>query len=199
MVNFIEHNDYFTKIYSSGGWGPECPSGGGSTPKITIEYREFLENFLIENKIKSVYDFGCGDWSFSKLINWSNAKYTGVDVVKSVIDSNNANNEYSSENIKFSYLKDTEKFYRAKGDLLIIKDVLQHWTNEEITSFLDAVVNNFKFILITNSSPQQKDWQETPERNRPLSCKFYPLKKYNIKHLLNYGEKEISIIENQQL
>jgi SAM-dependent methyltransferase len=196
MVNFIEHNDYFTKIYSAGGWGGEdCPSGGGSTPDNTIEYREFLENFLIENKIKSVYDFGCGDWSFSKLINWSNVKYTGVDVVKSVIDGNNAN-EYSSENIKFVHLKDTEKFYRGKGDLLIIKDVLQHWTNEEITSFLDVVVNNFKFILITNSSPQEKDWQETPERNRPLSCKFYPLKKYNIKHLFNFGEKEISVIEN---
>lgn len=197
MKNFADHNEHFTQIYASGGWGGECGSGGGSLESNTIEYRNFLEKFIVENNIKRIYDFGCGDWTFSRLIDWSKVKYTGVDVVKSVIDNNNEH--YKSENIKFIYLKDTEKFYRNKGDLLLIKDVLQHWRNSEITAFLDEVVNNFKFILITNSSPQEKDWQDTPEKNRPLSCKFYPLKKYNIKHLFNSGEKEVSIIENPEL
>jgi SAM-dependent methyltransferase len=194
MKNFLDHHEHFTNIYAGGGWGGECGSGGGSLPQNTIEYREFLQKFLIEKNIKKVYDFGCGDWTFSRLIDWSEVKYTGVDVVKTVIDNNNK--KYKTDTVKFLYLKDTEKFYKNKGDLLLIKDVLQHWKNEEVTAFLDEVVNNFKFILITNSSPQGEDWQDTPERNRPLSCKYYPLKKYNIKHLFNSGEKEVSLIEN---
>lgn len=192
MEKFNEHNEYFSNIYSAGGWGGECRSGGGSLPDNTIEYREFLEKFIKENEIKRVYDFGCGDWCFSRLIDWSDVKYTGVEVVKSLIDENNK--KYKSENVKFIYLKDPEKFYRNKGDLLILKDVLQHWNNDEVTTFLDGVLDNFNFILITNSCMQQEDWEDTDSRNRPLSCKYYPLKKYNIKHLFNYGDKEVSVI-----
>jgi len=190
---FSNHNDYFSKIYAGGGWGP-IQSGGGSSPENTVEYREFLSNFIKENKIKTVYDFGCGDWSFSKLIDWSNVKYTGIEIVESVV---NNLKQYENANIRFVFLDDVERFYKCKGDLLIIKDVLQHWTNKEITTFLNNVKDQFKFILILNSSPQGEDWQETPERNRPLSCKYYPLKKYNIEFLKNYGEKELSIIKRE--
>ena len=190
---FSDHNEYFSNIYAGGGWGP-IQSGGGSSPENTVEYREFLSNFIAENKIKTVYDFGCGDWSFSKLIDWSNVKYTGIEIVESVVSSLK---KYENENIRFVFLTDVERFYKCKGDLLIVKDVLQHWTNKEITTFLNNVKDQFKFILISNSSPQGEDWQETPERNRPLSCKYYPLKKYNIEFLKNYGEKELSIIRRE--
>lgn len=188
---FTDHNEYFSKIYAGGGWGP-IQSGGGSSPENTVEYREFLSNFIEENKIKTVYDFGCGDWSFSKLIDWSNVKYTGIEIVESVV---NNLKQYEDVNIRFVFLSDVERFYKCKGDLLIIKDVLQHWTNKEITTFLDNVKDQFKFILITNSSTQSEDWQETPERSRPLSCRYYPLKKYNVELLTSFGEKELSVIK----
>jgi SAM-dependent methyltransferase len=195
MKKFNEHNDYFTNLYLRGGWDGSGGSGGGSLPENTVEYREFLVKFIKENNIQRVYDFGCGDWCFNELIEWSDIKYTGVEVVKSLVDANSK--KYKTDNIKFIYIKDAEKFYRNKGDLLILKDVLQHWNNDEITDFLDGVLNNFKYILITNSCMQQKDWEDTDDRNRPLSCKYYPLKKYNIKHLLNYSDKEISVITNE--
>lgn len=188
---FADHNEYFSKIYAGGGWGP-IESGGGSSPESTLEYREFLSNFIEENKIKTVYDFGCGDWSFSKLIDWSNVKYTGIEIVESVV---NNLKQYEDVNIRFVFLSDVERFYKCKGDLLIIKDVLQHWTNEEITTFLDNIEDQFKFILIMNSSTQSEDWQETPIRNRPLSYNFYPLKKYNVELLTSFGEKELSVIK----
>lgn len=192
MKNFADHNEYFSQLYAAGGWGGECGSGGGSLPQNTLEYREFLSKFIKDNNIKRVYDFGCGDWCFSRLIDWSDVKYTGVEVVKSLVDANNE--KYKTDNIKFLYMKDAEKFYRNKGDLLILKDILQHWSNDEITEFLDNVISNFDFILITNSCMQQEDWEDTDNRNRPLSCKYYPLKKYNIEHLFNYGDKEVSVI-----
>lgn len=190
---FSDHYDYFTKLYAGGGWGP-IQSGGGSSPQNTVGYREFLSNFIEENKIKTVYDFGCGDWSFSKLIDWSNVKYTGIEIVESVVDEIK---QYEDTNIRFVFLNDMERFYKCKGDLLILKDVLQHWKNKEITTFLDNVKDQFKFILISNSSTQDVDWQETPERNRPLSSNFYPLKKYNIEVLTAFGEKEISVIKRE--
>jgi len=192
-TKFEEHKDYFGNIYYSKSWGYEGSlSGGGSSPSNTVSYREFLVDFIDKNKIKTVYDFGCGDWSFSKLIDWSSVKYTGIEVVKDLIDEHRKN--YGSETIKFVYLKDAQKFYRYHGDLLIIKDVLQHWTNDEVTTFLDNVIDNFKYILITNSYTQVEDWEDNTNRNRPLSLKFYPLKKYDINHIFNYGEKEVSII-----
>jgi SAM-dependent methyltransferase len=192
-TKFEEHKNYFSIIYQKKIWGSEISlSGGGSFPTNTIEYRKFLSNFIDKNNINTVYDFGCGDWAFSKLIDWSNTQYTGIEVVEKLVMGNNL--QYGNEFIKFEHIEDAKNFYNYSGDLLIVKDVLQHWMNIEIISFLDEVIKNFKYIIITNSSAQHSDWQDTPERDRPLSCKFYPLKKYDIHHILNYQDKEVSII-----
>jgi hypothetical protein len=199
-AKFEEHDEFFSNLYASGGWGP-VSSGGGSSPENTVEYRKFLIKFINENKIKTVWDYGCGDWTFSKLIDWGKVQYTGIEVVKKLVDQLNI--KYKKTNIKFFHIteKNSKNFYIKKGDLLILKDVLQHWNNEEIVFFLDKVIDNFKFIIINNSSSQKEDWEELNSRmgGRPLSCNYYPLKKYNIKKILNYGDKEISVIEREEV
>jgi len=194
---FEDHSEFFSNLYAGGGWG-EVSSGGGSSVENTVQYREFLENFIKENKIKKVYDFGCGDWTFSQLIDWSGVNYVGIEVVESLVEKLQ---KYKKTNVKFYYVKNPKSFYGKKGDLLLLKDILQHWNNEEITTFLDKVSPNFKYIIITNSSAQQKDWEDIQGRfgGRPLSCKYYPLKKYNIKIVLNFSDKEISLIQNTEL
>src|ERR1700680_3904056 len=86
----------FSSIYRNDAWSNG--SGPGSTPEFTIDYRLFLEKFLESRDINTVLDIGCGDWQFSKLINWSNCDYTGFDCVHSVIDDNK--NFYSGHNIR---------------------------------------------------------------------------------------------------
>ena len=197
VSKFEEHSDYFSQLYRLGGWGSsdESSSGGGSSINNTVEYRKFIEKFLIDKKINRVYDFGCGDWAFSKLIDWGNSQYTGIETVKFLVDD--VLFRYRTDNIKFVYMKNATTFYTRKGDLLLIKDVLQHWNNQEIIEFLDHVIPNFKYILITNSRTQSEDWQDSENRSRPLSCKFYPLKKFNPEPMLSYGDKEISLISNE--
>ena len=78
----------FTNIYEKELWGKGKGSGDGSRLKFNVPYITFLENFLIDNNIKSVIDFGCGDWQFSKYVNWGNIDYLGLDVVDSVIENN---------------------------------------------------------------------------------------------------------------
>lgn len=149
----LSHAEIFDDIYKLEKWGQGQGSGGGSTPAITFEYRRFLEKFLNEKRIQSVLDFGCGDWQFSKLIDWENIRYVGVDCVKTVIDLNNK--EYRTDEITFEE-SDSVPF-NEHFDLLIMKDVLIHWTNEEIKKFFSEFQKSkFKYALITNHTKDDK-------------------------------------------
>ncbi len=141
--------DIFTDVYNRGEWGRneegQGHSGEGSTEENTRIYRCFLEQFLASKQIKSVVDLGCGDWQFSKLINWDGINYTGIDVVKHVIDKNQA--LYSAPNINF--IHSNGLFNLPEADLIICKDVLQHLPNEIIALFLPQL-SRYKHCLITN-------------------------------------------------
>lgn len=171
----MTHKEIFTEVYDKNTWGG---SGGGSLPEVTGQYRGFLQKFLKEKNITSVVDYGCGDWMFSHLIDWSGVNYLGIDCVQSVIDENTK--KYSKENVQFTFLERL-----VSGDLLILKDVLQHWSNKEINTFLGDAKYKFKYILITNTSDQKLDNQDTEAPNtRPLSAKYFPLKEFNPEILL---------------
>ncbi len=140
----LEMTAAFTRIYEHDHWGGG--SGTGSRPENNIEYTAFLANFLRSNKIASVVDFGCGDWRFSRFIDWSNISYLGMDIVRSVVDRNNA--KFGAENISFRMAESL--FDLPPADLLICKDVLQHLPNQHITEFLKHAKNSYKWLLITN-------------------------------------------------
>ena len=74
----ITHAEVFDFIYSSNEWS--IGSGFGSLPQTTETYRGFLQEFLARNDVRSVIDAGCGDWQFSRLIDWTGIDYLGIDV-----------------------------------------------------------------------------------------------------------------------
>lgn len=191
----MNHTETFTYIYDNKVWGEG--SGGGSNPENNTEYISFLQEFLKEKEIKHVIDFGCGDWQFSQFIDWTGVRYLGVDCVLSVI-AKNWDIYRNSYHIDFSH-NDNIKGYKA--DLLIMKDVLQHWTDEAIIKFFKPILKNFKYILITNS--KGTGYYQHPEVEgiitRPISALDYPLNQYNIEvlRLLEQNPndiKEISLI-----
>ena len=164
----------FSEIYSSGAWGRG--SGVGSLADNNIEYLGFLRRFMMNNAISSVVDLGCGDWQFSRFINWEGINYTGIDIVSSVVDSNQ--NEFGSENIKFQTFSSIEKLPSA--DLIICKDVLQHLPNYLISKYLDGIYSKCKFGLITNDEyPSNKqnhdiesgDWRSLRLDKEPFNLK----------------------------
>lgn len=135
----------FNSIYQHNKW--VNGSGSGSTPEYTGLYRIFLQKYLKDNNIKSVLDIGCGDWQFSKLIDWTGIDYLGVDVASVVIDKNKE--VYSAPGISFTKLDITkEDVPNADVDLVIIKDCLQHLSNESVLSALDKL-KNCKRVLVT--------------------------------------------------
>ena len=135
----------FEEIYRQDRW--TNGSGPGSAPSSTIEYRAFVERFINENNVRSVTDLGCGDWQFSRLMDWSNIDYVGYDLVGFLIERNRK--EYGRDNIRFEQMDDIRDL--PGGDLLLSKEVLQHLPNGVIGDYLAEIRQKYKFALLTNA------------------------------------------------
>jgi SAM-dependent methyltransferase len=166
----IEGGEVFQRIYRNSEWGRG--SGPGSSPSNTIEYRAFIESFIQANAIKQVTDFGCGDWQFSHLIDWTGIDYLGIDFVSEVVDENNK--RFSSTNIEFRQVNDIDEI--PTGDLLIAKEVLQHLPNSVVREFLIAIRKKYRFALLTNTTaPRPMANQDIPIGGfRPLRLQDTP-------------------------
>jgi SAM-dependent methyltransferase len=155
-----EMKTIFSRIYSTSMWDRENPSGRGSMRKNALPYLALLQHFFNETSYTSVIDYGCGNWELMKYIAIpKHIHYLGVDIVKSVIDANIA--RYQTDNVHFEEVQSLADARRLHGDVLIAKDVLQHWSNAEIRFFLDNILVNFKMALLTNGfqplDPMNKD------------------------------------------
>ncbi|MCK7594471.1 class I SAM-dependent methyltransferase [Pseudomarimonas salicorniae] len=137
-------NARFEEIYERNEWGHG--SGEGSLPVHTRSYVRFLERFLRAHRVRSVVDMGCGDWQFSRGIDWGSAEYRGYDVVPSVIASNEE--QFSAPNVSF-HLYSGNPQDLPSADLLLVKDVLQHLPHDAIHRFLPCV-QKYQHALITN-------------------------------------------------
>jgi len=197
-MSAIDMMTTFTKIYDKKIWGNG--SGAGSSPSYNKKYMDILQNHLRTHSIQSVMDIGCGDWQHSQFVDWTGIDYTGIDVVKSVVEKNN--DLYGKENIKFFHMDATKFSIPYKFDLVILKDVLQHWDDETIIIFMDKLLKQgHKQIMIINTafSNFKKD-DDAPRsiKNRyhyyKLDANKAPLNKYNAQILGTYKYKQISVI-----
>ncbi|MBI5582909.1 MAG: class I SAM-dependent methyltransferase [Deltaproteobacteria bacterium] len=135
----------FEEIYATGEW-EGGGSGEGSQPVHTRGYVRFLQKFLKKNRIRSVLDFGCGDWQFSRFIDWSGLQYLGLDLVRPVVERNRE--AFGAPHIEFRVFEGDFSRLPA-ADLIIAKDVLQHWSHRSVKSFLSTLLR-YRYALITN-------------------------------------------------
>lgn len=150
----------FEAIYKTHIW--EHGSGWGSYPENTQLYVQLLNQYMRQHQVKSVVDFGCGDWQFSRFIDWTGINYIGIDVVKHIIDRNQS--QFKAPNISFVY-DDMLTWSPPVADLAIIKDVFQHWDNASIINFLPKLAR-FKRCLVTNDRWLTKYiWPYSPNTN----------------------------------
>jgi SAM-dependent methyltransferase len=134
----------FAEVYARDDW--EGGSGRGSTASNTVAYRQLLTDLLREHSIQSVVDVGCGDWQFSQLIDWSGIDYLGLDTVPAVVE---ANRRLFGSIARFE-CRDVTREHLPPADLVILKDVLQHWPTQAIQAFLPRL-SQYRFAIITNS------------------------------------------------
>ena len=138
------HSEIFDTIYRRDLW--HGGSGPGSGEELTRGYRNFLRYFMRANRIASVVDLGCGDWQISRHMDWTGIDYTGVDASMVVLQSTQ---KFARDGVHFLHA-DAVTEALPPADLLIAKDVLQHWPNADIMTFL-AQLPKYRAALITNT------------------------------------------------
>lgn len=157
----------FESWYVPGGPG----SGIGSTLDYTALYREWLQRFLREENVRSVFDFGCGDWQFSRLLDWTGADYHGVDVVPSLVER--LRTEYGGPGKFFSVVDpgNPEACMPGRADLFVAKDVFQHLPTDYLVWMLPMLRARFRLVLLVNDWSDREGWVNAEIRTgeyRPL-------------------------------
>jgi SAM-dependent methyltransferase len=160
--------DIFTEVYEKKMWGganaQKFYSGSGSNDDNTFLYREYVQRFIVKHNIKSVLDIGCGDFRLGKLMDWRGLKYVGADVVSELVAHNN--HLYADMNVSFLQY-DITKDNLPSAELYLIRQVFQHFSNEDIHSSLEKLTKS-KFVLITDgmsiTPPQVMNKNKTTDR-----------------------------------
>jgi len=193
------HGEVFENVYFNGTWKlfPWTPSSGtGSSESNTREYRSLIENFIKAQNIGSVIDLGCGDWTFSQFIDWSNVKYLGIDVAQSVIDANTSN--FGNDNVEFRRIDMAEISSNdiPYADLWIVKDVFQHWSLRDIGAFLFKITSAkaYRYILFTDCSGKGPNSDISVGQFRSLDHSQPPFSEYSPKDIYFYNGKTVSVI-----
>ena len=137
----------FEQIYRKSAWGDG--SGSGSSEAATQPYRRFLQDFLRQHRIRSVLDVGCGDWRFSQHMDWTGVRYLGLDASETALKSAR---RFEGAGVAFRRA-DVTRDPLPPADLLIAKDVLQHWSNDDIFRFLSRL-GPYRHVLVTNGFPE---------------------------------------------
>ena len=150
----LNREQSFSKIYRDKLWGGvqtgEFSSGKGSHNKDVIgKYISAVGDFLKSGKY-SVVDLGCGDFNVGKeLVPFANS-YIAVDIVKDLIEYNSL--KFSNLDVVFCCC-DIVEDELPKGDVVLIREVLQHLDNRDISTVLPKLVNGFTNIILTEKIP----------------------------------------------
>lgn len=151
----------FSNIYKNNSWGGkkgEFHSGPGSHNNYIRGYTEVVANFILENKVQRIVEIGCGDFNVSNNIltkldeNTYDYEYTGYDVVKPLIERNKS--LFGSSKINF-IRKDSCVGTIKGGDLLIVRQVMQHLNNNSVKQIVDKFPN-YKFVIFTEHQASEK-------------------------------------------
>jgi|OM-RGC.v1.008900683 hypothetical protein len=155
--------EIFSEIYEKYLWGKsENPehgyySGAGSHDKnITTVYLDNVGVFLKSLPTKpNVVDLGCGDFSVGSQIRPYCNNYVACDIVPQLISRNKK--KYADFNVDFRVLNlITDQL--PVGDIIFIRQVLQHLSNEQIQKLIPKLHQNYSFLILTEHLPISKSF-----------------------------------------
>jgi hypothetical protein len=138
------------------------PDGSGSLPRRSGPAAKALKESIEVTGAKSVLDAGCGSCAWQLKAIPDGVSYQGVDVRK----FDNWPEQCSVMNILDGPL--------PKADLVIVRDVLIHLTDEEIMNVLERARECARYLLVTTNA-----------RTTPLDRKGCRLVKFT--DFMNFG------------
>ncbi|MEW7279319.1 class I SAM-dependent methyltransferase [Aquimarina sp. 2201CG1-2-11] len=143
------------QVYEMNLWGGDTfkfYSGTGSHhPEIVTPYIDTLISFLTSFTTPLVVcDLGCGDFNVGKELVQHTQKYIAVDIVEGLISYNKE--KFKEENLEF-YCLDIATDDLPSGDCALIRQVLQHLSNDEVQRIVSKLTN-FKYVVLTEHLPE---------------------------------------------
>jgi 2-polyprenyl-3-methyl-5-hydroxy-6-metoxy-1,4-benzoquinol methylase len=172
----------FDFIYARGVWGGG--SGAGSDLKHTVLYVAYVQALMDKHDIRSVLDLGCGDWRFSRYLDFSGRNYVGLDIVPSVVAANQT--AFGASNIRFEHADVSAYPKFAPHDLILCKDVLQHLSNARVSAILSRCSAGHLALITNDYYPENLDCRDG--ETRPLNVTAPP---FNLaaRPVLRFGKK----------
>lgn len=139
----------FERIYDQNLWGdPESASGGGSGTTATGAIRRELPVLFERHGITSILDAPCGDFHWMKHVAGSLARYTGVDIVRELVERNQR--LYGTNRIRFA-CADIVVDPLPRADAVLCRDCFIHLPTrlirQALANFRDSGI---RYLILTN-------------------------------------------------
>ena len=177
MSNLHIMKETFTNIYEENKWAmgqTESKSGLGSTLNFAMSISNNLLQVIHDYNIKTMIDTSCGDWNWMKRIQPNLCNYIGIDIVESIIDTNQKN--YSDSKTAF-ICTDFLSFLKLQPDnsidLVFCRHTCEHLPIDYILEFFVECKRVSKFLLLTTKRTSS-DEPCNQELSFP-SCTYRPI------------------------
>lgn len=148
----LSTQEAFERIYATQHWGASddgfC-SGRGSSDVYTRRYVEVVRNFIVQREVRQLVDLGCGDFRVGRQLLAPGLTYTGVDIVRPLVERNQL--RFGAPNVSFA-VRDMVREALPEGDLALLRQVLQHLSNEQILQVL-ANCRRYRYLIVTEHLP----------------------------------------------
>lgn len=161
----------FSQVYADGIWGGEPGrdyfSGTGShDPACLLPYVEAVRRFAggFSPPLDAV-DLGCGDFNIGRRIRDCFGAYRARDVVPELIARNRE--RFAGLDVDFA-CSDIAAEPLPPGDLVMIRQVLQHLSNRQIAA-IAAKLSQYRFAIVTEHLPAAPGF--TANLDKPTSAR----------------------------
>lgn len=170
--------EIFSKIYEDGAWGKSPDqehkyfSGNGSHDRSIVNpYVIAVEKFLSSfEKKPNVVDLGCGDFSVGSKLRHLCDKYIACDIVESVINFNKE--KYQGLDVDFRTL-DLTRDALPEGEIVFIRQVLQHLSNDKISAALPRIASKYKYLVLTEHLPSTRSFAHNIDKPAGPDIRLY--------------------------
>ena len=168
----------FRDVYQRNLWGNDGQSkyfsGTGSRGAAAKTYVEEMGQLLANHASRLdrpliVVDLGCGDFQVGAALvgQLSNIVYVGCDIVPELIAEHKRN--HASERVSFQHI-DIVSDPIPEGDVYLIRQVLQHLSNSEISRFMERM--DGRCLYVTEGHPAARVGPVNPDKPTGASVRF---------------------------
>jgi len=138
----------FADIHDNNSWGSrESVSGAGSELANTSQLIRELSLLLRDLRIKTLLDLPCGDFNWMQHVDLAGIDYHGADIVEALVQRNSE--RFTGPGKRFSRMNLLADRL-PEVDLIICRDCLFHFSNDDVFKALHAFVDsNARWLLTT--------------------------------------------------